>query len=207
MSILFKKRQKNANNKNDELFLSLYALFMTLKTVKIPNLSGKVAKLDDSGKVLTVECASRNIAFRFSAPHLYPIKFGEWVGFSGKIRIDNNVNENKLHEECPRFHEECMYYHEPLDGSSKEEWLFFELQEVMCKRVGPPDVIDSLRECSNICRRFLDSWETNDTIPQLQELRDILSNTTDAIVPVLRQKVIDREEKTATVKAVDLGSV
>ena len=71
-----RKNKKNASDKNDGPFLSLYAFGM-LYPFEIPYLEGKVCYLDDTGKIPTVECYSRNIAFRFPAARLFPIKIGE----------------------------------------------------------------------------------------------------------------------------------
>lgn len=172
-----------------------------LTSFEIPYLDGKVCYLDDTGKIPTVECYTRNIAFRFPAARLFPIKIGEWIRFRGIVTTGTKVLKNgKIKGFEP-------YYHEPGDGSPKENWLFFPLYDAEFRRIGPLDVIDALRECSNTCRRFIDSWEANDTVEQLQELRNSLVQALEAVQPVLRQKVIDEENKQAPIRVVDLGAI
>jgi hypothetical protein len=203
ISISLKTREKNASEKSDEPFLSVYALCMKsgLETFEIPYLDGKVCYLDDTGKIPTVECYSRNVAFRFPAPKLFPIKIGEWVRFRGTVNTGIKVlKDGKIKGVSP-------YIHSPGDGSPKEHWLFFFLNVIDVKRIGPLDVIDALRDCSNICRRFIDSWEANDNVEQLRVLVKSLRHAHNIVEPVLRQKVIDDEEKQAPVKAIDMGSL
>lgn len=183
--------------------MPLYA-FRMLKTVKIPYISGKIAKLDGSGKVPTVECGYNKMALRFEAEDLFPMQIGEWISVRGEIRVDNRVNEDKLHEECPHYDENTVYIHDPMDESPRKEWLFFQLRAAEYRRSGPPDIIEALRECSNICRRFLDSWKANDNVNQLRELRQALIDAQDRIEPALKQRIIEEEEKNAKVKALDI---
>lgn len=172
-----------------------------LKSFWIPYLDGKVCYLDDTGKIPTIECYSRRIAFRFDASRLFPIKIGEWIRFRGQVRAATKLNKHGLVDGVR------TYYHEPGDGLPKSDWLFFELLDVEYKRIGPLDVIDALRECSNMCRRFLDSWEANDDVKQLRNLIHSLLYAADVVRPVLKQKVIDEEERKAVVKTIDLGNI
>lgn len=172
-----------------------------LETFQIPYLDGKVCYLDDTGKIPTVECYSRNLAFRFSAARLFPIKIGEWLRFRGVVGVGTKVLKNG---EIKGF---APYIHVPGDGSPKDNWLFFFLQEAEFKRIGPLDAIEALRECSNMCRRFMDSWEANDSAEQLRKLMESITLASDTVRPYWKQRVIDEEEKNTPVKALDLGKI
>lgn len=169
---------------------------MASHAYKIPYLEGKVCYLDDMGKSPTVECYTRNIAFKLNSPEISGLKIGDWVRFRGTIYVNTAMHKGQMKGVRP-------YYHNPADGSEKEYWLFFFLEDVQHKRIGPLDVIMELTSCMNMCRRFIESWEANDNESALRVLIGVLDDTADAVRPLLKQKIIDAEEKRARVKTVD----
>lgn len=168
---------------------------MASHAYKVPYLEGKVCYLDGMGKSPTVECYVRNIAFKLSSPEISNLRIGDWVRFRGTVYVNTAMHKGQMKGVR-------SYLHEPADGSCKEHWLFFFLEDVQHKRIGPLDVIMELTGCMNMCRRFIESWEANDNVDALRVLLSVLDTTADTIRPLLKQKVIDEEEKRARVKTV-----
>ena len=173
---------------------------MTSYAYDVPYLEGRVCYVDVMGGSPTVECYSRNLAFKFDIPKVQNVRTGDWLRFRGIAYVNTAIHKGQMKGIRP-------YLHQPVDGSPKEEWMFFFLTDVECKKIGPLDAIEVLRSCMNTCRRFVDNWEANDDINSLRALVASFSMGLDTIQPILKQKVIDEEEKRAPVKVIDLGKI
>ena len=172
-----------------------------LSTFDIPVLEGRVCYLTqtEENQYPTVECYYRNLACRFTIPKDFELQVGNWIRFSGKVRLDIKVKKNGDLAEKP------VYYHEPYDGSNRKSWLFFELLDASYQLIGSTDVMELIYEAINKLESHKENWENNLSEEKLKGTLNSLLNLTTLLEKELKSLVIAKEEKRAKVTTVDIS--
>jgi hypothetical protein len=121
-----------------------------VKKSKIKNIVAVVSIIKEIGedKYATVEEMNfetgKKRAFRFKRDESMKIKRGDVITFDGTICFVLKRNKIEVNE----------YFHKPFDGSSKSDWMFFDVENAKYRVLGNYDSINSammMREfCNNI---------------------------------------------------------
>ena len=139
-----------------------------MQTITIESIIGVVTYVSyksDNSKNVTVECPDEKIAVGFMATDL---NTQDWVKINGTSRASNR--------EKPR-----MYYHTPYDGTNKEDWKYYKLDQFTYKKVGDKALLDKMSKSMLALRRHLDSWENNRDLDNINATFHIINETLKSI--------------------------
>lgn len=173
--------------------------FPMLKTFDISPLEGRVCYFDLTGKIVTVECYARNLAFRFKPDFI--VNIGDWLRFEGKIRAGQTRNRvtGKI-DGCRQ------YYHDPYDGSPREHWIYFDLLDAKYAKIGPIELVESLLSSVTCINSFMDDWEKHNNPTSISSAIDTVQNTLDALYKARRLICVLAQEKAAKAVAIPVIS-
>jgi hypothetical protein len=147
---------------------------MPTRSVEISTRYGRVCyeSLNSKGQFITVECPIDQEAFRFLNPTTSFLHIGDWVRFTGSSRVQ--IISRKNH---PEKFKKKKYYHEPYDGSNKNKWIYFDITDVVCIKIAPPDIQESLKENLSNLTSLSSHWNENlleMTIKSLKKLTKMI---------------------------------
>ncbi|KKM70897.1 hypothetical protein LCGC14_1436140 [marine sediment metagenome] len=145
--------------------------------------------VEGAKRFVTVEVATEQCAYRFQERLDSPLKEGEWIRFEGKARVQV-VSEKNEPEELERI----MYYHQPYDGSDVRDWIYFDLRDVECGRIGPLDVISSLQSAMQRSKVHVDDWFSNCSVQELLNTYGALVEAHEAIKRELEKQSLSEAD-------------
>lgn len=146
---------------------------------------------------LTIECQDLRCAFLIQIQGEPKVKVSDWVTFEGVVRMDPGLKANGDPRES-----NLKYIHDPIDGSDRSSWLFFDMINPEVKVCPDPKLYRCIEECIRRLGSHISDWENNRSRAEISRTISALETTMGELSHVYETKLhIERGDE---VKAVVL---